>query len=491
MATVWTSLTRLVDTTAATLLPHHWRPGRALQPTAPAVAGCTDAITGLPDRAAFEQALDDAVHGCDARQHTLAVVYIGLDNFRLVNEGYGHAVGDALLAQVPPRLRQAVPAMVGAMRNAGDEFVLLLPGDGEAAGAAAQRLRDALRQPFRVDGVPLTVDVSIGIALYPRHGARARLVLQAAAAMRSVKQAGGGAHAEFEPAMGVDMRQQAELLRDLRHAVELQALQLVYQPKVDARTRQVTGAEALLRWHDERRGVVSPAVFVPLAEKHGIIAGIGRWVIEEACRQAAAWRDQGLWLRVAVNVSGQQLRQDDWVEHLVASLRQHQVPPSRFTVEITESVAMEDTGVTREAFERLRQAGVHVAIDDFGTGHSSLASLRKLPAAELKIDRAFITDLDSSGHARAIVSTVVHMAHELDLRVVAEGVETDAQRDWLLHMGCDELQGYLFARPMSAAALAVWALDERGNGLAAPPPPALPPPAVAPAPVPMPAAALR
>jgi EAL domain-containing protein (putative c-di-GMP-specific phosphodiesterase class I) len=201
-------------------------------------------------------------------------------------------------------------------------------------------------------------------------------------------------------------------------------------------------------------------VFVPLAERHGLIVPIGRWVIEEACRQSAEWRQLGLHMRVAVNISGYQLRQDDLVEHLGAVLHRHGVAPGRFTCEITESVAMEDTRVTRAAFERLRASGVHVSIDDFGTGHSSLATLRRLPAAELKIDRAFVTDLATSDEARSIAIAVVQMAHSLDMRVVAEGVETERQRDLLVEIGCDELQGFLFAKPMSARSLAMWATDD-------------------------------
>jgi diguanylate cyclase len=422
----------------------------------------TDPVSGLPLRAVFDAAVDDAAHTCDRQGTSMSLIYIGLDSFRLVNDAYGHGAGDRLLALVPERLRQAAPDLIVATRVAGDEFLLAVPGDVDAAQRTALQLRQALRHRFRVDAVDLAVDVSMGIASYPLHGSRQRLQIQAAAAMRAVKQAGGGAHAVFEPAMGVDLRQQAEMLRDLRDAVSNGALQLVYQPKIDALSLQVTAAEALLRWHDPTRGVVSPTVFVPLAEKYGLIVDIGRWVIEEACRQAGVWRALGLRMRVAVNISGVQLRHDDWVAHLCDSLKRHGLAPSRFTCEITETVAMEDTRVTRAAFEHLRQAGVHVSIDDFGTGHSSLATLRKLPAAELKIDRAFVTDLAHSEDARSIAATIVRMAHDLDMRVVAEGVETEAQRDCLVKMGCDELQGFLFAKPMSAAALTIWANDDQG-----------------------------
>ncbi|MFT3820007.1 MAG: bifunctional diguanylate cyclase/phosphodiesterase [Rubrivivax sp.] len=454
-----TLLSRLLDA-AGTALGRVLRrlPGR--RAAAPALP--TDPLTGLLTREAFESVLDEATHRCDQAGSALAVMYLDLDSLRLLNDAYGHATGDRVLASMPARLQAAVPALLAASRVAGDEFMLALPGGSAEAQAAALRLRDELRRPLCIAGQELSLSASIGIALYPQHGARTRLMLQAATAMRSVKQVGGGAHAEFEPAMGVDMRQQAELLRDLRQAVAQGRLQLVYQPKIDARSLQVTAAEALLRWHHPQRGVVSPAVFVPLAERHGLMPEIGRWVIEEACRQAGAWRRQGLHMRVAVNVSGHQLRQDGWVGHLCECLQRHGVHPGRFTCEITESVAMEDTQVTRQAFERLREAGIHVSIDDFGTGHSSLAMLRKLPAAELKIDRAFVTDLDSNADARSIAETIVRMAHQLELRVVAEGVETEAQRDWLLQMGCDELQGFLFAKPMSPSALAIWASGEHG-----------------------------
>ena len=437
------------------------RPGASANANA-GPAPDTDAVTGLPVRTAFEDALDGASHRCDRDGSTLTILYLGLDNFRMVNDAYGHAAGDRLLGQVAQRLRAAVPDAIGMTRNAGDEFMLAVFGGREQAHRAATQLREQIRRSFHVDGHDLSLDASVGLAIYPQHGSRPRLLSHAAAAMRAVKQAGGGAFAEFEPSMAVNMREQAELLRDLRQAVSRGALQLVYQPKIDAHSLQVTAAEALLRWHDPKRGVVSPTVFVPVAEKHGLIVDIGRWVIEEATRQAGAWRDQGLRMRVAVNISGHQLRQDDMVDHLCGCLKRHGIPPSRFTLEITETVAMEDTRVTHEAFERLRAAGVHVSIDDFGTGHSSLSTLRQLPAAELKIDRAFVTDLETSADARSIAVAIVKMAHTLDLRVVAEGVETEAQRDWLVQMGCDELQGYLFAKPMSPTALGIWAAGETG-----------------------------
>ena len=416
-----------------------------------------DTLTGLPMRGDFERVLAEWVAKADAEGVGVAVLHLGLDNFRPVNDGYGHRVGDALLCEVAARLTALAGDPLALCRVGGDEFAMVLVGhDSDAARARAQAVAAELGRPFHCEALDLRLSISVGFALYPDHGGRPRLVPHAALAMRSVKLAGGDGVAAYDPTMATDLRGQAELLQDLRRAIERAELRLVYQPKIDATSMQVTAVEALLRWQHPQRGMVSPAVFVPLAERHGLIDALGRWVLTEACRQAADWRTQGLRMRVAVNLSGQQLRHEDFVPWLERELRQHSIPPGRFTVEITESVAMEDTEATREAFERLRRAGLHVSIDDFGTGHSSLASLRQLPAAELKIDRAFVTDLPSDSNAMAIARAIVQMAQSLGLRVVAEGVETEGQRDALVALGCHELQGYLFARPMSAQALSMW-----------------------------------
>jgi EAL domain-containing protein (putative c-di-GMP-specific phosphodiesterase class I) len=338
------------------------------------------------------------------------------------------------------------------------EFLMLVHADLSTACDLAGRICEALARPYVVPNrADATMSCSIGLAAYPEHGARQRLVGHAAAAMRQVKQAGGGDYMVFDPKMAVDLREQAELLADLRHAVARGQLELFYQPKVDARSLQITAAEALLRWHHPRRGMISPAVFIPLAERHGLISAIGNWVIDDATRQAAVWRAQGLRMRVAINISPYQMRQDDLVDRLKAALARHRLQPGRFTCEITESVAMEDTQVTQRSFERMRRAGLHVSIDDFGVGQASLSYLRRLPAAELKIDASFVQDLGQSEDARSIIDAVVKLAHALGLRVVAEGVETERQRDLLVELDCDELQGYLFAKPMAAEQLAVWA----------------------------------
>ncbi len=427
-----------------------------------------DRLTGLGARAEFDLALDEAVLRTDRGARRFSLLYVDIDNLRNVNDVFGHEGGDTVLKEAAARLMAHLDARaVKASRIAADEFALLVPGELEDGRAAAESITALFDKPFKVGARELRLTCSIGIAAYPQHGSRPRLMANAVMAMRSVKHTGGGGHAEYDPRMGIAQREQAEMLHDLRSAVERGQLELFYQPKVDAQSRQITAAEALLRWRHPRRGLVGPAVFIPLAESHGLINALGDWVIGEACRQAAAWRDDGLRMRVAVNVSGAQLRHDDFVARVEAALAKYQIPPGRFTCEITESVAMEDTRVTQQAFERLRRAGVHVSIDDFGTGHSSLASLRRLPAAELKIDRAFVCDLDTSADARSIVKAIVQMAHTLELRVVAEGVETEGQRELLTQMGCDELQGYLFAKPMTPQALALWASDDPAGSPAA------------------------
>jgi len=396
----------------------------------------------------------------------VVVLFINLDNFRLVNETHGYPVGDQIILAAAERICAEAGEQSVAARLGVDEFLLLHRGNLVSGSRLAARLCEALGRDFEVEGHGIvSLSASIGLAGYPVHGSRSRLIAHAGSAMQAVKRAGGGSYMAFEPQMALDQRLQAELLTDLRQAVARGQFELYYQPKVDARTLQVTAAEALLRWHHPTRGMVSPALFIPMAERSGLIGVIGNWVIEDACRQAGEWRDQGLRMRVAINLSAYQMRQDDLVDRLEQAFARHRLQAARFTVEITESVAMEDTQVTQRSFERLRKAGVHVSIDDFGVGQASLSYLRRLPAAELKIDASFVRDVHARDDARAIVDAVVKLSHALGLKVVAEGVETAAQRDVLVQLGCDELQGYLFAKPMSARALGTWAqLEDSPRG---------------------------
>jgi diguanylate cyclase (GGDEF)-like protein len=421
-----------------------------------------DVLTGLPTRTQFESLLQRAALRCDEVAATIAVLFVDLDAFKPVNDAFGHAGGDAVLREQARRLQSLTGPSMQAARIGGDQFLLMLEGRAEQAATLAQCVLACVQEPIDVDGRTVQLSASIGVALYPEHGSVAHLLAHADAAMFNAKRSGGATYAFYEPQMDSAGPDRLGLLGGLRTAIDTGQLELLYQPKIDARSGQITAAEALLRWNHPERGLISPSVLVPIAERYGLIGAIGQWVIDDACRQARAWRDAGLRMRVAVNLSAQQMRHDDFVDRLLATLARHGVRPSQLTCEITESLAMSDTRATRRTFERLRAAGVHVSIDDFGTGYSSLAYLRQLPAKELKIDRSFVMDLETSDDARAIVGAVLQMAHSLGLKVVAEGVETERQRDLLVAAGCDELQGYLFARPMPARALTAWALGEGG-----------------------------
>jgi diguanylate cyclase (GGDEF)-like protein len=416
-------------------------------------------LTGLLTRSGFDVVLDKWLQKAQHSDGSISVLHIALDNMGLFSDAFGQDVGDRLLQEVSRRLTNATGLRTEAGRLTADEFGLIVNGGMDMGRLSAKRVIDVLAEPFKFESIQTQLSCSIGVASYPEHGSHGKLMANAALAMRSVKLNGGGGFCEFDLNMGVEVREQALLVNDLRSALELGQFELYFQPKVDAISLQVTASEALLRWHHPQHGLVSPVVFIPLAERYGLIGAIGNWVIEEACRKAGRWRERGLRMRVAVNISGYQMREDDLIERIESALQRNGVQPGRFTCEITESVAMEDTKVTQHTFDKMRKAGFHVSIDDFGTGYSSLATLRRLPAAELKIDRAFVCDLEESEDARLIVKSIVNMATALNLRVVAEGVETVGQCELLVSMGCNELQGFLFSMPIPADELERLALD--------------------------------
>ncbi|MBK6865303.1 MAG: bifunctional diguanylate cyclase/phosphodiesterase [Ideonella sp.] len=426
-------------------------------------ASFTDALTQLPNRLLFEERLQRAAHRADRGGLRMALLFVNLDGLKGVNEAFGQGTGDAVLRIVGQRLRDFCGSALMA-RAGGDEFLLLFDDDPDptAVSRRAAALLDEIARPCALDAQRVQVTASIGIALYPEHGAQSRLIPHASAALQAAKRMGGATYSFFEAHMVAGRRDEAELLRDLRGAIEQQSLELVYQPKVHAPSGQITGAEALMRWHHPQRGIVSPLVFIPLAEHYGLINTLGNWAIDEACRQIRVWRNEGLRMRLAINLSVHQLRQPDLAARIAAALKRHRLEPRLLTCEITESIAMDDSPATLEVIEQLAEIGVHLSIDDFGTGYSNLSCLRKLPAEELKIDRSFVLDLETSGDARAIVDAVVKLAQAIGLKVVAEGVENEQQQAILRQLGCDELQGFLFAKPMSARALAHWAMTREG-----------------------------
>lgn len=424
----------------------------------------TDTLTGLPNRLRFEAELVHAARKADDQRGQLALLFIDLDGFKPINEVFGHHGGDQVLREVSSRLRSLVGPHDRLGRLGADEFLLLLTQDPseESAAAFAQKVVNLLSTPCKLQNRQAIVSCSIGVAMYPTHGSASTLIAHADLAMRASKAVGGSAFSFFEACMMSDVREQVELLQDLRHALGQRQFELLYQLKINAPSCEITGAEALLRWRHPKRGVIGPMVFIPLAERFGLINAIGAWVIEESCRQIHAWQKEGLRMRLSVNLSVHQLRQLDLPDRIAETLKRYQINPDLLTCEITESVAMDDEQSTLVLFEKLAAVGVHISIDDFGTGYSSLSYLRKLPANELKIDRSFVLDLEASSDARTLVEAVIKMAQALSLRVVAEGVETEAQHQILRALGCDILQGFLFAKPMTAQALVLWALMDGG-----------------------------
>jgi diguanylate cyclase (GGDEF)-like protein len=421
-----------------------------------------DPLTALPNRLLFEERLHQTLQRVGRTPGAMAVLFIDLDGFKPINDSFGHAAGDVVLREVGARLLELAGPSGTAARIGGDEFLLLVPQPGgtEGAAAVAQQALQVLGRPYRLPNRgEVKLSCSIGIALFPEHGSTAKLIANADAAMYAAKRTGGSTYAFFEARMDLDVREQVEMQTELRLALERQQLKLYYQPKIHGASGQVTGVEALIRWDHPVRGLMSPEVFIPVAERFGLIGHIGNWVIEESCRQIRQWLDLGLRMRVAVNLSMHQLRQDDLVPRIRRALDTHRVDPALLTFEITESVAMEDTQTTMRSFGHLARIGASLSIDDFGTGYSSLAYLRKLPARQLKIDRGFVADVEHSSDALAVVDAVIKLAHALGLKVVAEGVETERQRDVLLGLRCDELQGDLVARPMPAQLLTVWAMN--------------------------------
>ncbi|NRF65989.1 EAL domain-containing protein [Aquincola sp. S2] len=423
-----------------------------------------DPLTGVANRALFENRLAHALARVDRLgtqpghpppPSRLAILFIDLDGFKPVNDSYGHDTGDHVLRQVAERLKMVSRDVDTVARVGGDEFVLLLEDIGglHDAVSAAGRILQAMGRPFELAERKLSLSCSIGIAAYPEHGQRDKLMAAADAAMYAAKRSGSGGYAVFESHMNDGVGEQIELQQALREALQAGQLKLHYQPKVDSRSGCVCGIEALLRWTHPTRGPISPAVFIPIAERFGLIIAIGNWVIDEACRQMALWSELGLRMRVSINVSAYQLRQPDMVDRVQQALYRHGVDADQLVCEITESVAMEDTMATQRVIEQLGDLGVKLSIDDFGTGYSSLSSLRQIGAQELKIDRSFVKDVATNADARAVVDAVVRLGHALGLRVVAEGVENRLQRETLLELGCDEFQGFYLARPMAPDAL--------------------------------------
>ena len=405
-----------------------------------------DALTDLPNRFLLQERLSQALATASASCAALALLYIDLDYFKPVNDQLGHAAGDALLIQVAGRLQAELRSTDTLARVGGDEFVVVsMFGDPDHAAAIAGRLVETLARPFEIGTNRVEVGASVGIALYPKDGDSQEALMHAAdTALYRAKHDKRGTFRFFEPAMEQRSRARQRLVRDLRHALEREEMQLYYQPVIDCATGEVLGFEALLRWHHPELGVVLPQEFIRLAEQTGLIAEIGQWAIETACGAAAAWREPH-W--VAVNVSPVQFRLSDLPSIVSSTLARTGLPASRLEIEITEGVLVEDPR-RADVLSLLRASGVRIALDDFGTGYSSLGYLQKFRFDKLKIDRSFIMRLGEADDAVIIVRTIIGLAHSLGLLVAAEGVETPRQLAIVRDLLCDQVQGFLLGRPM-------------------------------------------
>lgn len=413
-----------------------------------------DVLTGLPNRLMLSQRVDDAIRSALPGVARFAVLFVDLDRFKIINDSLGHAFGDRVLLLVAARLQSCLRTDDMLCRLGGDEFVVYLHGgNADAAEVVAQRMHSEMRRPFTLDGIGFSIQCSMGIAMCPQDGRTLdELIKQADTAMYRVKEQGRGHYGFYQPQMNANLLSRMQLEHSMRQALEQGHMTVHYQPQLDMGTGCIVGAEALLRWTDPRLGVVSPGVFIPLAEETGYIVTLGAWVLEQAVQQAAQWLQDGHALAVSVNVSALEFRQPDFVERLARLLQAHGLAPALLELELTESILQN----AQEATERLAQVhalGVAMAIDDFGTGYSSLAYLKNLPIRKLKIDQSFVRGLPSDTGDQAIVSAIVQMGHALRMEVIAEGVETEGQRALLQQLHCNQYQGFLFSPALAPEAL--------------------------------------
>lgn len=412
-----------------------------------------DSLTGLPNRTLFHDRLAQALAQGKRHGDHLAVLFLDLDQFKVVNDTLGHAAGDRLLIEIAGRLQRSVRESDTVARVGGDEFTFLLPGIDRAEDAArtAQKILEAISRPLEIDGHLLYVTTSIGISLYPADGEEAEALLSSAdIAMYRAKDLGRNGFQLSTPAMNAKSVARLSLERDLRMAIERGELSLVYQPQAGVVSGKTVGFEALLRWNHPQRGVVLPGEFIAIAEETRLILPLGDWVLRTACEQARRWQaGGGPRLRVAVNLSALQFRQRSLASTVQSTLSETGIDPDSLEIEITESAAMLNAEQTIDVLSELREMGVRISIDDFGTGHASLSYLKQFPIDALKIDRSFVADMEASREGLAIITAITGLAHGLGLGVIAEGVESDSQLRLLAACGCDEYQGFLLSKPLA------------------------------------------
>ena len=418
-----------------------------------------DALTGLANRTLFRDRMSKALPSARRQKHQVAFLFLDLDRFKDINDSLGHSVGDLLLQEVAERLKAWGRAQDTIARVGGDEFLIMLTHvkDSPDAAVAAERLMDAMCRPFAIQGHCVTISCSIGISMYPRDGADGEtLIKNADAAMYNAKENGRNDLRFFTSDMSAQVLERITLEHSLRSALEKEELFLVYQPQMEIATGRITGLEALLRWRHPSLGLVAPHRFIPIAENSGLIVPLGEWVLRTACRQAREWRNAGLpKVSVAVNVSAVQFRQEGFCDLVRSALSDSGLDPRCLELELTESLLLANAEAMVSVVRELKALGITVAIDDFGTGYSSFSCLRQLHLNKLKIDQSFIRDVAVNSEDATIASAIISMAKSLKLKVIAEGVETEAQMQFLRSHQCDEIQGYYFSKPLSVEEVSV------------------------------------
>jgi diguanylate cyclase (GGDEF)-like protein/PAS domain S-box-containing protein len=410
-----------------------------------------DTLTDLPNRVLMRDRLNISMAQAQRWHQVIAAMLIDLDRFKVLNDTFGPVVGDEILREMAERLRQCTREGDTVARLGGDEFMILLPNLASARGAAtvAQKVLQSVAQPLEVGGQEVFLSASIGVSLYPDDAADADdLIRNADTAMYSAKRRGRNNYQFYTEDLNLQMRERLVIEHGLRLAEQRNELRLVYQPKIELGQRTVTGLEALVRWHHPALGLIMPDRFIPIAEETGLIVPIGEWVLRTACQQIRAWCDEGLHLRVSVNLSARQFRQENLAQTICRILAETGVPPQYLELEITESDVMENAESAIATLNELKGKGVDISIDDFGTGYSSLSYLKRFPLDILKIDRSFVRDVPANEDDAAIVGAIIALARSMDIKVVAEGVETESQADFLDRSGCDSAQGHFFSPPV-------------------------------------------
>jgi diguanylate cyclase (GGDEF)-like protein len=412
-----------------------------------------DALTGLPNRTLLRDRLSQALASARRRKDKVALLFLDLDRFKDINDSMGHSAGDLLLKEVAARLKRWAREQDTVARLGGDEFLIVLTDVKDIPGAAvaAERLMDAMTAEFVVQGHPLMVSCSLGISIFPEHGAESEtLIKNADAAMYSAKDYGRNNFQFFTQDMNAEVVERLTLESSLRLALEKRELFLVYQPQMEIASGRITGLEALLRWQHPELGLVPPDKFIRIAENSGLIVPIGEWVLRTACSQARKWQDEGLpTVSVAVNVSAVQFRQEGFRKLIDRVLRETGLAPEYLELELTESLLLSNADVTLSVLRGLKAMGLKLAIDDFGTGYSSFSYLKHFPVSKLKIDRSFVREVAVNPDDAAITTAIISMAKSLNLKVIAEGVEDEAQMSFLRAHQCDEIQGYYFSKPLA------------------------------------------